>query len=325
MSHELTAQLITEGFKMKKILLCLMCLISLFFAASTMAAVNQEVFLMPIWVEPADGVYRSEYPKNDQSCLSGQWGYRYIDGALFQMALLNQPLKGKQNYLAGASWLGYFPEDPVEMDNIIEKVKPIIDKDFQEMRKFIARKPYFLFVGATMYAQGVYRRMDLNRVFFNGTRYHMPYFDVYDWNTDAFQTRSGRYSNMGEYLDETPAPFKVTAKEWKEKYSGLLDTKSGNKTLGSRLLLDSNFKPVLAQIFVRETGKTILKWSPKGVDAEEISALVPETPAADYDFRKIDGCRSLNPDYFVEKLSSKESILDIIKSNSNRTFELKLW
>lgn len=261
---------------------------SLLLASSAFAAPSQseQVYLMPKWF------LHSEKPKlSAHSCLVGQADYKEeLMRHALRLGNSQVPTISKTNYYALATYLGYFSDVPVEKDAIVEKARETIDKDFAVMVATIRKAHYILFVGDYGAHGTLFRNLSAQIVlplWYTGITNE----DKYDWSTNSFQVYS-------RYMDwRLQKKVYASSKEWQEKWEPLFA--SANKNLASRLLMDKDLHPLLAEIFDRKTGKTILSWVAEGMDVNKLQALVPDTPAADYDFNN---CDSLNPDYYHKEL-----------------------
>jgi hypothetical protein len=286
---------------------------SLLLASTAFAAPSpsEQVYLLQRW-------FVKDYANqpNTRSCLVGQADY--------QEELVNRAMSiehrdsayfTKKSYYSLGTLLGYFSDSPVERDAIVEKVKGTIDKDFAAIAVPLKKANYLLFVGdsgarnsdnstqhiklslpdlgnannGTLVTENIAYSWMLNSVSVVAESVYLCHFAYscahrqgIDWERDKVRL----YSNIT-----------ASSKDW-EGYLKPLLIPSGEK-VASRLLTDKDLRPLLAEIFDRKTGKTVLSWAADGMDIKKLQALVPETPAADYDFNK---CDSLNPDYYKKTL-----------------------
>jgi hypothetical protein len=175
----------------------------------------------------------------------------------------------------------------VQKDEIVEKVKPTVDRDIQRIANLIHSGAYFLFVGesgASLEAVWL-PRIGQPILQSDGS------FGHYDWKSNSFGVQA---QSQFIYYGAIDKSISASPKDWKQKWEPIFSDDNKGK-LGGRLLLDSQLRAVLAEIFDKKSGKTVLKWAAEGQDADELSALIPETPESDYNF---DRCFDLNPDYF---------------------------
>lgn len=263
------------------------------------------VYLYPSLIKNNDRTYANGYgADDDSSCDSAQSKYR---GKLLGYAEMGRQIKGKQAYFATATYLGYFSDDPVEMEEIAERSKKTIDADFMQMKDVINAEHYFLFAG-----------IDHGNEVWDDREIHisLPTFSNYNWeeNFATFRIYASTIKNLfhdvflsngqNEKQIESLHTISVSAREWKDKYSkyfGDVSGNGGNRDLyAARILSDANHSIVLADIFDRKSGKSIVRWSPNGSDVNEMAKLVPEKPLAAYNFNPY-GCSSLNTAYFKPK------------------------
>lgn len=255
-------------------------------------------------VDPFYKGFRAVGYEPELTCDSAQSKYR---GKLLGYAEMDREIKGKQAYFAIATFLGYFSDDPVEMEEIAEKAKKPIDADFIRMKEIINAEHYFLFVSTDIEGAGVWGERNIN--------VRLPSFIKYNWEENLatfriFESNIGEAPNVKVFLavnekeryqDHT---ISVNAKEWRDKYSkyfGDVSGRGGDRNLyATRILSDENHSVVLAEIFDRKTGKSIVRWSPDGSDVNELVKLAPEKPLAAYNFNPY-GCSSLNTSYFKPK------------------------
>jgi hypothetical protein len=263
---------------------------SLLLASTAFAAPSpsEQVYLLPRWF-----VSQFKYEPNALSCLAGQADYQ---DELLHLALVYKNSKShsfsKKSYYDLATILGYFSDNPVGKDAIVEKVKGTIDADFSATAARLSQANYVLIVGD--YGGGYHGAISSTlRGNYSATQL-LPAIDGdYDWVSNTFRVSAESRLTKGIY---------ASSKEWKDKWQPLFA--SADKTLASRLLLGKDLHPLLAEIFDRQTGKTVLSWAAEGMDVNKLQALVPDTPAADYDFNK---CDSLNPDYYKKTLGESNT------------------
>jgi len=210
------------------------------------------------------------------------------------VALGSRPPLSKANYYSYATYLGYFSDDPVQKDEIVEKVRNIVDKDLLAMSELMRKGAYFLYVGEL----GTHLNNDITNM--NSPvnkQITMPNIDdvglngPYHWETNSFNVSNaptGLASNFSHTVSATPT-------EWKEKWQPIF-AKENRKNLGGRLVVDRTWKPVFAEIFDKKSGQTLVKWGVPGVNIEAMGSLIKETPAADYDLKQ---CGDLNPSYYT--------------------------
>lgn len=310
----------------KAVYVVIVCLASMF-SLTAMAASNEgtkpEIFVVPQWVTEKNDFFASSTanePVSERSCLKGQWRYKYRYDAfvgrpsygLLGMVIHNIPIQSKSAYYSYATYLGYFSDDPAEKAEIAEKVKPIVDNDLQEMRELMARKPYFLFVGNFVRSYNSGSNGDYDSIpmtSFATVSIGLPTFEAYDWNNGQVIMRSrveGSIQNS-QVIQHLDAAFPVTPQEWKELFTDTFGSRKGREKLATRLLLNSQFEPVIAEVFMRDTGRTLLKWAPKGIDVDKFSALIPDVPATEYEFGKNASCNSLNMSYFSVDTQSQSN------------------
>lgn len=275
------------------------------------------VYLVPGWIS------NKRDSASDFSCSKGQFRYRQN---LLRVALQSGKLRqSKSNYYNIATFAGYFSDDPVAKDEIVTKVKATIDKDLAEMDRLVAKQSYFLFVGDYGSFQG-----DLDSIFrfsmprgpdskdpYNADKYN------YDWEKSSFSVFAG----IGIIHNSLMTDIVVSPKEWKDKWKGLFQ--NAGDSLASRLLFDSKMNPVLAEIFDKDSGKTILSWAVPGVNQQKLQAMIPETPASEYNF---ENCDSLNPDYYSNPNTAEKAgaLLDglsqkIDNINKHGGLNFKFW
>jgi len=318
-------------------------LATLFFCSAAIAteAPSKSVYVMAGW----SGVGQSKDP---QSCEIGQYRYQrfLLDNALKN----NLSLSTKSDYYSFATWLGYFSDDPVEKSEIAQKIKPIADRESAEMIQRVQNGQYFLFAGSLGSEPDVARSASFHNI---SLAFRFPAFGNYDWENDVlsasfgtyWKPRLNRYTGKSElyleHADWTASPtlstitpkitIQVTPKEWKEYWEAQIGLKQTNHSsdglnhLGARMLTDSYLRPLLAQIFIRSTGKTIVSWAAEGQDLKKLTALVPELPAEKYQSASCDG---LNPEYFKTPTSrgGLQGIDDSInKLNEKLNFQFKLF
>jgi hypothetical protein len=248
-----------------------------------------EVTLMPGWiVSPTEKMNRA----NSHFCSDGMQMYM---AKILSSAFQNQiPPLTKIAYYNIATNLGYSSKDPADRDDIIEKIQPIVDKDILTMTGMLKKGNYFLFVGdlgqslvlpdfsMQSIMSGVGSVILLPEVWNNQGRN-----EIYDWATNSFKVYGGDSLKF--------STIKATSKEWKEKWQPMLGHENWENIAG-RILMDSKLHEVLAEIFDKKTGKTLVKWGAKGINVDQVSALIKDTPAAEYNF---DQCGNLNPAYFT--------------------------
>lgn len=243
------------------------------------------------------GVYRcvprwGEEAKYNKTCDFAQGVYR---GKLYGFALDKSKPAGKQNLYAISTFLGYFSDDPVEMEEIAEKNAPVIGRDYEEFVQLIEKSPYLFFWGSS---DGKYH--------YGETLFDLGTGSVhYEWERDQvvvygpfLQSIKPRDTAIGRSIDNLE--FQVSAREWRDKYQPYFGDAQGNgakKPWAVRLLTDAHFNAVLADIYDAKTGKSIIRWGGKGVDLDAVSKLVPEKPLASYKANAY-GCKSLNTKYF---------------------------
>jgi hypothetical protein len=225
---------------------------------------------------------------------------------LTSAALGGRPPLSKASYYAYATYLGYFSDDPVQKDEIVEKVRSIVDRDLLAMSEMVRKGAYFLYVGevgSVLNNDITQMNSPVNRQITMPNLVEIGFQGPYNWETNSFEVAdatTGLSSNFSRTITASP-------KEWKEKWQPIFAPENRHNLAG-RLLIDRAWKPVFAEIFDKRTGQTIVKWGVAGTDVERMSAFIKETPAADYDLKN---CGDLNPSYFT---ASEES-----QNDSNET------
>jgi hypothetical protein len=281
---------------------------------------SNPVYLVPGWIS-------NKNPAPDFSCSQGQSRYRQH---LLYMALEGGRLeKSKSNYYNLATFLGYFADNPVAKDEIVTKVQATIDKDVAAMDALVAKRPYFLFVGDYGSSQGEgHIRFSISMPEgpndWNGDKVRSDKY-AYNWEKNSFHV-----SAYGPHAAGSLSTDIVTSsKEWKDKWQGIFQY--AGDSLASRLLLDNKMNPVLAEIFDKDSGKTVLSWAAPGVNQQKLQAMIPETPASEYDF---ENCDSLNPDYYKNPnvadkmggaLDGLNQKIDSFNKRANGSLNFKFW
>lgn len=263
-------------------------------------ALDQSIVQAPGWVRN----YESTLPQN--SCAEGMVSYWW---SLFTRDAGHASIKSpgtfsKGEYYIFASYLnGQSVEDPVEKEELIDKFKPVIDRDHKIIMDHIKKKGLFLFVGD--YDSGI---KTLSGPDFE-VYFQLPHVvdDNYDFESNTFildgRTRFGwkhplrtthtdRPKNSLDLYDNfLNGKMPATAKEWRDHWSSVFLTQEGRFKIADRVLLDSKLQPVYGEVFDRETGAVLLVIG----DSKKYQGKFPKLPYSGYN---VDDCSSLNKSYF---------------------------
>jgi len=258
-----------------------------------------DVYLVPGWISYS--IF-----EESSSCQSGQWSYRLELLRYVRNRWYIAPDNMKSYYNKG-TLLGYFSdnESPAEMLAIAKKVQPIVDKDLEEMRAQMAKKSFFLLVGDYSMTLTSGTRSDVN--FFTQTfgSTGLPSVSEYQWEKGKIRS----YVMVGgeTYI----GTINATPQQWSqnfEKYFGPRGTEIrdlADQELASRVLLNWKLELLVADIFNKKTGKSLLRWSSSPELLNLATHLVPELPASAYDFNPYK-CESLNPAYYSDRKSKSK-------------------
>jgi hypothetical protein len=252
-----------------------------------------KVILIPGWVwnnANVNELYVTITPEMKRSCSYGM--LEYTSKLLGAAAQNNKPPLTKPSYYAYGTFLGYFSNDPVEKESIADKVAPVVDRDLLAMSKSIKEGSYFLVVGDLGAAWNLPDPIGDSFEGRLGAGDNLPSIDKqpYSWEDNSFAVKIG-----GRKMS-----IPTTAKEWKEKWQPVFAPEN-RPNIAGRILLNSHIYFVMAEIFDKKTGATLLKWGAKDVDANTVnrlSALIKDSPAKDYD---VNQCGDLNASYFTAK------------------------
>lgn len=237
----------------------------------TLPPISPKIYLIPTWVRTI------QTGNINQSLVCMRYQLRYKFELLESILELHEYLPRykktgftKQNYYAFASYLGYISDNPIERDEIVQKLKAKIDHDFNEMVDAVDNADYLLFVG------------DMGGYIDNGpgswTNHHwevsLPYLvkglheDGYDWTSNSFRVKANaRYSNYSPtgysygngYVDigQMEGKYTVSSKGWEEGYK--LDFSEAQNVFSAVMLVNKkNFYPVYGEIRSRASGRTVL-------------------------------------------------------------------
>jgi len=239
----------------------------------------------------------------EDSCEAGQAAYR---GKLLGYAANNYLIEGKQNYYNFATYMGYFSDDPVEREEIVDKVKPTIDADLKAAQALIRENEYFLL----NYSEANDAKTKRGFLFGEGS-YAIPrYVDVrYDWenNSAEFTVLGSRVVATG--MEKHRFRIEVSAKEWRDRYSKYFGDARGkgrnSNLVATRSLVRFSqnqnghgyFDTVFIELYDAKTGKSITRYSPTEVDINALAKVVPQVPISKVDRNRY-GCKSLNKKYY---------------------------